>query len=79
MGALGELFDSFGRPFSARIHSNSVKIVLPKPICACTSATSIVSRQETLRQQVKDRCGIDRAHFEAVFALDLLEHAGRER
>ena len=79
MGALGELLDSFGRPFSARIHSNSVQIVLSKPIGACVSATSTFSRQETMRKHVKDRCGIDRAHFETVFALHLREHAGRER
>ena len=79
MGALGELLDSLGRPFSARIHSNSVQIVLPEPICACVRVTSVVSGQETLRKHVKDRCGIDSARFETVLALHLLEHAGRER
>ena len=79
MGALGELLASLGGPFLVRIHSNSVQIVLPKPICVCIGATSSVSGQETLRKRVKDRCGIDKAYFETVFALHLLEHAGREQ
>ena len=57
MGALGELLDSFGRPFSARNHSNSFQIVLPQPICVRISATLIFSGRETLRQHVKDRLG----------------------
>ena len=57
LGALGELLDSLGSPFSVRIHSSSVFIFLPKPICACISATFIFSGQETMRKHVKDRCG----------------------
>ena len=57
LGALGELLASLGRPFSVRIHSSSVQIVLPEPIYACISATPVFSGEETLRQHLKDRCG----------------------